>query len=354
MECPSKSTRKRQIGYLLTDWFTKNRRILPWRTNPSIYNRLVSEFMLQQTQVATVIPYFNRWIGQFPSIEALAQASEEQVLKAWEGLGYYTRVKNLHRTAKEIIKKLTNPDAIEPDIYPQTPEEWKLLPGIGDYTAHALASIAQNQCVAAVDGNVIRVLCRINGIQQSFESKNQAVKYIKNIAHFYIPFGKSANYNEAIMELGALICRPKNPICDRCPIVLHCCSFQKKLNYLQIPKFQKIIYVKKTAQRIFICDGQFIILKKTNTKRLYNIFELPLIDDIDKKMFTQEIAKINRSIANERIEEIISKPKYLPKDLKILTQNYPDLIFLSIYELKNITISGPHRKWLDKQLLAYL
>ncbi|MDR0418488.1 MAG: hypothetical protein LBH08_03610 [Puniceicoccales bacterium] len=354
MEPPLKSIEKRQIGYLLTDWFVKNKRILPWRTNPSIYNRLVSEFMLQQTQVATVIPYFNRWIGQFPSIEVLAQASEEQVLKAWEGLGYYMRAKNLHKVAKEMIKRSVNLNTTELDIYPRTPKEWKQLPGIGDYTAHALASIAQSQCVAAVDGNVVRVLCRINGIQQSFESKNQAVKYVKNIAHFYIPFDKSASYNEAIMEFGALICKPKNPACDRCPIVLHCCSFQKKLNCLQIPKFKKIVYVKRIVQRIFICKGQITILKKTNTKRLHDIFELPLIDDIDKKMFIQEIAKISRSIAYERIEEIIFEPQYLPEDLKILTQNRPSLILLPICELKNITISGPHRRWLDRQLLAYL
>jgi adenine-specific DNA glycosylase len=150
------------------------------------------------------------------------------------------------------------------------------------------------------------------------------------------------------MEFGALICKPKNPICDRCPIASNCCTFREKLDCSRIPKFQKIVYVKKTIQRIFICDGQFIILKKTNGKRLHNIFELPLLDDTDKKIPLQEIAKIRRSIAHEHIEEIIFEPQYL--DLKILTKNYPNLISLPIHELKNITLSSPHRKWLNGQL----
>ncbi|MDR1906721.1 MAG: A/G-specific adenine glycosylase [Puniceicoccales bacterium] len=351
MQFSTKNKKEQRIGQLLVDWFVKNRRILPWRITPSIYHRLVSEFMLQQTQVATVIPYFKRWIGQFPSISALAKASEEQVLKAWEGLGYYTRVKNLHKAAKEIIKKSKNSNIMESDIYPQTPEEWKQFPGIGNYTAHALASIAQNQYVAAIDGNVIRVLCRINGIQQSFKSKNQVIKLIQNIAHLYIPPGKGARYNEAIMEFGALICKPKNPFCDLCPIVKYCCSYQKKLDCSQIPNFQKIVYTKKIIQRIFISNGQFIILKKTNTKRLHNIFELPLLQDMNQKMSLRAIAKISRSITNEHITEIIFEPQNLPEDLTILLQNSSELTLLPICELYKITLSGPHRKWLDKKNL---
>ncbi|MDR1590854.1 MAG: A/G-specific adenine glycosylase [Puniceicoccales bacterium] len=354
MEFSFRNSKNLQIGYLLVNWFVKNRRILPWRTNSSIYNRLVSEFMLQQTQVATVIPYFKRWTEQFPSIEILATASENQVLKAWEGLGYYSRAKNLHKTAKEIINQqidLTYPSHF---IFPKTPEEWKQLPGIGDYTAHALAAIAQNQCVAAIDGNVIRVLCRIYAIQQAFKNKTQAVKYIKNIANFFIPPDESANYNEAIMELGALICKSQNPLCEHCPINLHCRSFQEKLDHSQFPKFKKIIYIKRNIQRIFIFDEQFIILKKTSTNRLRNIFELPLLSDISEKMPVREIAKINRSIAHEHITEIIFEPEHLPEKFKNLLNNNSGLMLFPICEVKNITLSGPHRKWLNGRLVAYL
>jgi A/G-specific adenine glycosylase len=354
MQFTPNDNEKRKIGHLIADWFVKNQRILPWRANPSIYNRLISEFMLQQTQVTTVIPYFNRWIEQFPSIEAVAKAPEEQILKAWEGLGYYARVRNLHRTAKKITSKEINLTTPKHSIFPKTPEEWKQLPGIGDYTAHALAAIAQNQHIAAIDGNVIRVLCRANGIQRAFKSKNQAIKLIKDIAHSYIPFGKSADYNEGIMELGALICKFKNPACDCCPIYLHCCSFQKKLDYTQIPKFQKTIYIKKTVQRVFICNEQFIILKKTNGKRLHNIFELPLLDNASQKIPLQEIAKINRSIANERIVEIIFTPKDLQKNLENLTNDHADWVRIPIHKLKTITLSGPYRRWLDGQLSARL
>jgi A/G-specific adenine glycosylase len=357
----SENTTDRPIGHPLVDWFIKNRRILPWRTNPSIYNRLVSEFMLQQTQVATVVPYFKRWVEQFPSIEALAVASEEQVLRAWEGLGYYSRVRNLHKTAKKIVAQQTNSINSKHFIFPKTPKEWKQLPGIGDYTAHALASIAQNQCIAAIDGNVIRVLCRIHAIQRPFESKNQAARYVKNIAHFHIPLDESANYNEAIMELGALICKPQKPSCNHCPIGSHCRSFQEKLDCSQIPKFKKNTYIKKIIRRIFIRNKQSIILKKTHTNRLHNIFELPLCEDISgkipnqeisEKILYREIAKINRSIAHERITEIILEPKHLPKGFESLPKDNPELMLLPIYELPNITLSGPHRKWLDKQLFA--
>jgi A/G-specific adenine glycosylase len=339
---------QRRIGRLLVDWFVKNQRILPWRTNPSIYNRLVSEFMLQQTQVATVIPYFKRWIEQFPSIKVLAEASEEAVLKAWEGLGYYSRVKNLHKIAKKITKNLSNLNISAPDTYPQTPEEWKNFPGIGDYTAHALASIAQNQHVAAIDGNAIRVLCRLHGIQQTFKSKNYALKFVKNIASLHVPPGKSANYNEAIMELGALICKPKNPACDRCPVEKYCLCFQKKLDCTRIPQFSRATYVKKTIRRAFVCNNFFILLRQANTKRLHNIFELPLLDDIPETTPAIEIDKISRSIARERITEMIFELQILPENLQILTKNSRELILLPIDELKNITLSGPHRKWLDK------
>jgi A/G-specific adenine glycosylase len=339
---------RRRIGQLLVDWFVKNQRILPWRTNSSIYNRLVSEFMLQQTRVATVIPYFRRWIEQFPSTKILAEAHGEAVLKAWEGLGYYSRAKNLHKIAKEIIKNSSNLNNSVSDTYPQTPEKWKNFPGIGDYTAHALASIAQNQHVAAIDGNVIRVLCRLHGIQQTFESKNQALKFVKNIAPLHIPPGKSANYNEAIMELGALICKPKNPACDRCPVTKYCHCFQKKLDCTHIPRFPKAIYVKKMIQRAFICDKFFILLRQTNTKRLQNIFELPLLDDIPGAIPTKKIDKISRSIARERITETIFELQISPENLQILTKNSRELVLLLLGELKNITLSGPHRKWLDE------
>jgi A/G-specific adenine glycosylase len=339
---------QQRIGQLLADWFVKNQRILPWRTNPSIYNRLVSEFMLQQTQVATVIPYFRRWIGQFPSIKVLAEATEEAVLKAWEGLGYYSRAKNLHKIAIKITQNSLILNTSGPDSYPQTPEEWKIFPGIGDYTAHALASIAQNQHVAAIDGNVIRVLCRLHGIQQTFKSKNQALEFVKNIAPLHIPPGRSGNYNEAIMELGALTCKPKNPICGRCPVVKYCYSFQKKLDCTRIPQFLKATYVKKTIRRAFICNNFFILLGQTKTKRLHNIFELPILDDIPEATPAKEIDKISRSIARERIREIIFELQILPKNLQILTKNNRELVLLPIGELKNITLSGPHRKWLDK------
>ncbi|MDR2200621.1 MAG: A/G-specific adenine glycosylase [Puniceicoccales bacterium] len=343
------SAEEQGIGDLLVDWFAKNQRTLPWRNHPSIYHRLVSEFMLQQTQVATVIPYFERWIKLFPSIEKLAQAQEIQVLKAWEGLGYYSRAKNLHRTAKQIVAHAPRE---QENIFPQTVQNWLRYPGIGDYTAHALLAIAQNYPVAAVDGNVIRLFSRLEGIQRTFGGKQQASQYFKPIAQAHIPPGKSAAYNEAIMEFGALICRPKNPLCDRCPIGKYCRSFSEKLDLTSIPKFKKMIRIEKTMQRIFLCDGQWVLLKKTEGKRLDNIFELPPLDEIHEicgKIPMETTGKINRSIGRERIRETILRPKYLPENWKEASHQCPGLYRFSIPELENIPLSGPHRRWLDGQ-----
>ncbi|MDR1435458.1 MAG: hypothetical protein LBI77_03590 [Puniceicoccales bacterium] len=343
------SDREQAIGHSIVQWFGKNRRILPWRTNSSTYGRLVSEFMLQQTQVATVIPYFENWLRQFPSLEALAAASEREVMKAWEGLGYYSRARNLHETVKQIVKGTHSRGS---PIFPETPKGWKLFPGIGDYTAHALASIAQNQHVAAVDGNVVRVLCRANGIQQIFDSKHRAAECIKKIAHRYIPRGKSADYNEAIMELGALICKPKNPSCGHCPIASHCRNFQEKLGGEQIPRFRKTIYVQRDMQRIFLCDSSSIILKKAKGRRLHNIFEMPSPEDITENLATHAIGKICRSIARERITETILEPDSLPDDLGAWVQSNLKLTLLPIRELGNFTLSGPHRRWLNGKIFA--
>ncbi|MDR2807273.1 MAG: hypothetical protein LBB11_03930 [Puniceicoccales bacterium] len=346
---PSNKT-EQKIGRLMVDWFAKNQRVLPWRIHTSVYRRLVSEFMLQQTQVATVIPYFNRWIERFPSIDILAKASEAQVLKAWEGLGYYARAKNLHRTAQKIVEQQINLTDPERFAFPKAPQDWQMLPGIGDYTAHALAAIAQNQRVAAIDGNVIRVLCRINGVQQIFENKDQAVNYIKNIAHLYIPLKKSSAYNEAVMELGAVICKPKNPCCFCCPIEGHCCSFQTKLDVAHIPQFQKKIYIQRTIQRIFVESNQRILLKKASGKRLCHILELPLVEDMPEEISMEVIAGINRSISRERINEVILEPKERIGDLDLWLQKNRELVLLPFCELENATLSGPHRRWLEKKL----
>lgn len=340
MDLSIHSTQEAQIvGLKLIKWFQIHQRKLPWRDNATIYGRLVSEFMLQQTQVATVVPYYLRWMNIFPTIELLAHTTEAQVLKLWEGLGYYTRARNLHTVAQILTDRSKNFSSIQ---YPQTPEEWETLPGIGLYIAKALAAIAQNFPVATVDGNVIRVLCRINAIKFNFLSKDQAVKLITPIAQIYVPAKQSSAYNEAIMELGALICKPKNPNCDSCPIGAHCKTNALKIDPQTIPCFKKIIYIKRYIRRACYVKDQKLLLKLTSTKRLNKIYELPTFEDlkINNDSAMELISTIRRSITNERITEEIYK-------VQNLNQIPSNIALIPLKELHSITLSGPHRKWIQ-------
>ena len=184
----------------LLRWFSHNARVLPWRENPSLYKTVVSEFMLQQTQVKTVVPYFNRWLERFPDFESLATADVHDVIKLWEGLGYYSRAKNLQFFAKKFIN---NPAQNFLDLLK--------FKGVGTYTAAAIASIAFHESVAVVDGNVVRVLARIFNLQTLFPNKDNAVKYVTPLANELIDGQHPGDFNEAMMELGALVCTKNNP-----------------------------------------------------------------------------------------------------------------------------------------------
>ncbi|MDE6576339.1 MAG: A/G-specific adenine glycosylase [Opitutales bacterium] len=337
------------IGTALVEWFRVHHRTMPWRTNSTIYHRLVSEFMLQQTQVATVIPYFNRWIEKFPTLEALAMAPENDVAKAWEGLGYYARARNLHKTAQILVSQRRS----FLGLWPQTISEWEKLPGVGHYTARALASIAQNQPIAVIDGNVIRVLCRLNAITQPFNSKDQALRFLDPLAQRYLPPDQSSAYNEAIMELGALICKPGTPLCGECPIANACLGYQNNLDLPHIPKFKKPTYVKKQIERIFLIQNDALLLHRASSKRLHRIYELPAHDIFPagclKEISFKQIGQIRRSIAKEHITEIIF-------EARDTTDNYlpENTTYIPLNQIHAITLSGPHRKWLNDCLKKHL
>lgn len=203
----------------LLDWYAKSARRLPWRGRSDPYAVWVSEIMLQQTQVETVIPYFNRWMAQFPTLSILAAAPEQTVLKAWEGLGYYSRARNLHRTARMVVEKFNG-------SLPSTFTELRMLPGIGDYTAAAIASIAFNQDEAALDGNIRRVFARLYAVKQPARSKEGEAAILSH-ARQNLPPGKAGDYNQALMDLGATVCLPRTPRCLLCPLQAHCQALQQ-------------------------------------------------------------------------------------------------------------------------------
>ena len=206
---------KRLSSKLLT-WYNANKRILPWRghAQQSAYAVWVSEIMLQQTRVETVIPYFESWMRLFPDIQVLAKASEQDVLNAWEGLGYYSRARNLHKAAKIVAEQYGGE-------IPRDLDELRKLPGIGRYTLGAIASIAFGMDVSALDGNIKRVYARIFDIDEPVDSP-MGEKILWELADENVPKGHAGDYNQALMDLGATICVPKNPRCLICPVMELC------------------------------------------------------------------------------------------------------------------------------------
>jgi A/G-specific adenine glycosylase len=203
-----------QLRFCLLQWYYRHQRDLPWRNNPDPYRVWVSEVMLQQTQVATVIPYYERFVKKFTSVERLAAAPLDDVLKAWEGLGYYARARNMHKAAIEIVSK-------HGGRFPQSHPALQTLPGFGEYTAGAVASIAFGAVVPAVDGNVKRVIARLFALQSDI-TRAPAARRVKELARALVDEQQPGDWNQAVMELGATICLPKSPKCAACPVSEFC------------------------------------------------------------------------------------------------------------------------------------
>ncbi len=208
----------------LLNWYDQNKRTLPWRGSKSPYQIWLSEIMLQQTRVDQGLPYYQRFIERFPEVKDLAEAREEEVLKFWEGLGYYSRARNLHKAAK-LLAAMGN--------FPENKKGWLKLPGVGRYTSGAVASIAFGEKVPAVDGNVFRVVSRLLALQDDI-SKPSTLTLFESIVTDVIPEDRPGDFNQAIMELGATVCTPRQPQCSECPLALWCYA-KKAGNWQNFP-----------------------------------------------------------------------------------------------------------------------
>ena len=276
-------------------WYDLNKRPLPWRKKVSLekkqYYTLISEFMLQQTQVITVIPFFNRFIKNLPSINSLAKVSEKKLIKLWEGLGYYSRARNLKKSAQVILK---NFDGKLPDNF----EDLITLPGIGSYTANAILAIAFNKPYIPLDGNIERVLKRYLYLKKDKEIQKDYLLQKK------IVFGKtlrSSDYAQALMELGALICKPNNPICAQCPIIKNCKSYKKK-------DFSLIKNIKKNKDKYFVLkvykkNQRYLLIKNTKFNFLKNLTIFPMEELSNPKNFNENLNfKMSNMNMNIKIE----------------------------------------------------
>ena len=357
------ASRVEQIRSQLLMWYRKHRRDLPWRRQkPDAYHVMVSEAMLQQTQVATVIAYFHRFIDALPTVQDLARASEQQVLTLWQGLGYYRRARNLHAAAKAIV-------ADHGGVVPRTVEELLQLPGVGRYTAGAIASIAYGQPAPIVDGNVVRILARIFAITQSPDEP--AVKEaLWQLAALLVPEDAAGDFNQSMMELGAMVCSPRSPQCLICPVNDLCQARQQGLVESLPVKVER----KKPAQvqhHILAVQAgdQWYFEQRPATGLWSNMWQLPTAEDPDldadnptaglqgwlqetRRLSVtglEEVGRFTHQTTHKTITFILWKSQLAGKRAKEAT---PASAWRNLKDLTDLPLPNPQKKavkWLEEK-----
>ncbi len=375
-------SRRLPFQQALHAWYRIHHRKLPWRDAPSLYKTVVSEFMLQQTQVVTVLPYFDRWLRLLPDFAALAAATESKVMKLWEGLGYYSRARNLHRLAQAWVAA---------PVPPRSPAEWRELPGIGPYTAAAITSISFDEPAAVVDGNVVRILARLTGEGRQFRDGTEAVKHFTPLAGALITGSHPGTHNQAMMELGATVCFRQNPLCLVCPVAVFCIA-RSSGQPAKLPRLKPKLIEQKSVARVWCMDRGRLLLRRghAKAKRLAGLHELPEASDLgihipslrrthkgdeaiqpvrgpkpvsrldrhgalraprdDKKVLSLLMVK-RRAITRFQITESIYAAKLTPALREFIARS-DSLEWVPLTQLDRITLSGPHKRWiyeLEKQ-----
>jgi A/G-specific adenine glycosylase len=265
---------ERAMAEALLDWFAAHRRDLPWRRTYEPYHVWVSEIMLQQTQMERGVAYFTRWLERFPDVASLALAHEDEVLKLWEGLGYYSRARNLHRAARLVHEELGG-------NLPDTVEGLQTLPGVGPYTARAVASIAFGRDVCVIDANVERVASRLYDIDVPVKSR-EARRQIEERCQALLPPGRARDFNQALMEFGSLVCAPRNPACDACPIRPHCLARTRGVQEARPVTAKAASPIPLTmATGVLVHDGRILAQKRLSDDIWGNLWEFPggLVED---------------------------------------------------------------------------
>lgn len=343
---------KNELVDRLLFWFYEAKRDLPWRKNKNPYHIWVSEIMLQQTRVDTVKPYFERFISRFPDIETLSNATEDEVLKYWEGLGYYSRARNLLSAAREVQEKYGGK-------IPDDEERIRALKGIGPYTMGAILSIAYDKPVPAVDGNVLRVFSRIFAIEKDI-AKTSTRKEIEDIVREIIPHSDPSGFNQALMELGALICLPRTPKCSICPVE-HLCVAKKEGKEQNLP-----IKEKKESKKdihlitvVFCLEDKFLIRQRLEENLLKNLWEFPSWQIDEKRQgFDFDISQFARELGMEledveylgRVTHIFSHLRWnmaaYYATVESLVSDLPSMHYrwVTIEELQNYAFPVPYQK----------
>ncbi len=322
----------RNIPNKILKWYDNNKRNLPWRKKVSQsqkeYFTLVSEFMLQQTQVKTVIPYFENFTSKIPDLKSLSRVSDVKLMKYWEGLGYYSRARNLKKSAKLILNKFRGK-------LPNNEESLKSLPGVGDYTSKAIMAIAFNNKIIPLDGNVERVLKRLFYLKKEKEISKENLHKKKS---FFGETNRASDYAQAIMEIGALICKPNKPYCDQCPISKNCKSFKK--NDFEIVKINKFNKQKFFEANVFQNKkNNYYLLKNQKFNFLKDMPIFPM-NEIPKIKFKNHIGKrINIKMSNMDMRIAITMKNKLPEKR--------NGFFVDVKDLSNLTLPSFTKKILN-------
>ena len=276
----------------LLNWYHQNARILPWRENRDPYRIWISEIMLQQTRVDTVIPYYNRFLSVLPDIKSLAEVPEDELMKLWEGLGYYSRARNLQKAAKKMVNEFGGE-------FPRTPQEVATLPGIGPYTTGAICSIAFELPTPAVDGNVLRVISRICRSSENIDDPAVRKKMTEQLAAIY-PETDRGDFTQSLMELGAIVCLPNGlPLCDRCPLSDQCAAHLDGCE-TDYPIKNEKAERKQIKMTVFLlrCNGKIAVCKREQSGLLAGLWQLPNTDTAFNQKAAEKWLAENRFSVN--------------------------------------------------------
>lgn len=323
------------IAESLIDWYKENKRELPWRETTDPYCIWISEIIMQQTRVVQGLEYYNRFIGRFPEVRALAEAPEDEVMKYWQGLGYYSRARNLHTAAKEIVERWEGK-------FPADYEQVLSLKGVGEYTAAAICSFAWNLPYAVVDGNVYRVLARVFGIDLPIDS-TAGKKYFAGLAQELLDKKRPDLYNQAIMDFGAIQCVPKSPACGECPLADHCVAYAEgKIERLPVKEGKTIVKPRYFNYLHIHSRGKTLLAQRREKDIWQNLYEYPLIEteqvvDFAGLQQSEAYRSLLEGVGEIQVVRMVEMPKH------VLSHR---IIYARFYELEVSAFS--------KNMQAYL
>jgi len=328
-----------ELGNKIINWYKINKRDLPWRNTSNPYFIWLSEIILQQTRVDQGMAYYLKFIQEFPTVQELANAEDEKILRLWQGLGYYSRARNLHFTAKQITENYNG-------VFPSSFEEIKKQKGVGDYTAAAIASFAFNLPHAVLDGNVFRVLSRVYGIETPIDSTKGKKEFLE-LCNELLDKKNPALFNQAIMEFGALQCVPKNPDCASCILQDNCIAFSKnKVSELPL-KSKSLVRKSRYFNYLIILHNQNMVIKKRFEKDIWQNLDdfplieteiLPILSEIEDHLKNHELLK-NK---NWKLQKVSSSFKHILSHRDIITSFYHIKIEEKPTDMKNYILCEPN------------